>query len=133
MLDPANRCLLGVLTMFLQETERPNSCTVNVYETGNWVPGHIDNKAFSRPFGSVSLCSVQEIVFGRNIARGGDGHFQDERLFRLKMPLGSFVKLESTAADMVQHALPATDDFRISLTFRRLPNLDECSKAKQAL
>ena len=45
---------------------RPDSCTVNVYAPGQWIP-HIDNPAFERPFVTVSLCSRQTATFGRGM------------------------------------------------------------------
>eukprot|EP00039_Didymoeca_costata_P026338 m.15749 g.15749 ORF g.15749 m.15749 type:complete len:68 (+) comp5478_c0_seq1:537-740(+) len=54
----------------------------------------------------------------------GAGNFPGESHFRFKMPVGSFLKLDGVVANSTQHALTATDDFRISLTLRRLPELE---------
>ena len=36
-----------------------------------WIPPHIDNPAFARPFATVSLCSAQVMVLGRGIVWSG--------------------------------------------------------------
>eukprot|EP00948_MAST-09A_sp_MAST-9A-sp1_P002372 g2372.t1 len=46
-------------------TKRPNACTINIYPKGAWLPPHIDNVLFSRPFFSISLQSEQEVWFVR--------------------------------------------------------------------
>ena len=43
----------------------PWCCTVNVYETGQWIPPHIDNPRFTRPFVTASLLSTQPCFFAR--------------------------------------------------------------------
>jgi len=48
--------------------ERPNACTVNVYRPGQWIPPHVDNPAFERPFVTVSLVSRQPMLVGRGVA-----------------------------------------------------------------
>ena len=53
----------GVIT----ESERFDSCTINMYAPGQWIPPHIDNPAFARPFVTVSLCSRQQMVLGRGM------------------------------------------------------------------
>ena len=53
-------------------SERPDTCCVNAYEAGSWLPPHVDSAAFDRPFFTLSLLSVQEVVFGEAIG-GADG------------------------------------------------------------
>ena len=48
--------------------ERPNACTVNIYRPGQWIPPHVDNPAFERPFVTVSLVSRQPMLVGRGVA-----------------------------------------------------------------
>jgi tRNA 2-selenouridine synthase len=40
-------------------SERPDSCVVNAYEKGMWLPPHVDSASFARPFATVSLLSDQ--------------------------------------------------------------------------
>jgi hypothetical protein len=42
----------------------PDSCCVNVYSPGMWLPPHVDSTEFARPFCTVSLLSDQPVVFG---------------------------------------------------------------------
>ena len=47
--------------------EKMDSCTVNVYGKGQWIPPHIDNPTFARPFVTVSLASAQTMTMGRGM------------------------------------------------------------------
>ncbi|KAH8070243.1 tRNA methyltransferase [Aureococcus anophagefferens] len=46
--------------------EAPDACCVNLYEAGQWIPDHVDNGKFARPFATVSLVSAQDTVFRRD-------------------------------------------------------------------
>ena len=103
-------------------SQRPDSCTVNLYGPGQWIPPHIDNPAFDRPFVTVSLCSEQSMVLGRGMVWPGDDNMVKERLneeHALSLPVGSAVVVDGDAADSYEHAVPPVTDTRISLTFRR--------------
>ena len=101
-----------------REDERPDSCTVNAYRPGEWLPPHIDSTAFARPFCTVSLGSEQRIVFGRPCRVLGPGTFEGE--VDLPLPVGSALRLDGAGADLLQHAVPVHTARRISLTFRRV-------------
>ena len=112
------------------ESERPDACTINVYQPGQWIPPHIDNPAFARPFVTVSLLSEQVMTLGRGmIWREGcdvsdaDNREGEEATFSL--PVGSAVVVCGDAADVYEHAVPPVTEERISLTFRRAAGEDE--------
>ena len=46
------------------DTNLPDCCCINVYTPGMWLPPHVDNLEFARPFCTVSLLSDQTVVFG---------------------------------------------------------------------
>lgn len=52
----------------LSKLERPDACTINIYESGQWIPPHVDSFKFARPFCTVSLLSEQATVFGEHMA-----------------------------------------------------------------
>ena len=117
---------------------RPDSCTVNVYAPGQWIPPHIDNPAFERPFVTVSLCSRQTATFGRGMvwpegadparargARRGEEH-------AVTLPVGSALVLDGDAADVYEHAVPPVTSERVSLTFRRVASPDDPRAAARA-
>ena len=98
--------------------ERPDTCVVNVYAPGSWLPPHVDSEAFDRPFWTVSLLSSQEAVFGETIT-GAQGEWHGPLRFR--MTVGSVLRVGGEAAGPTcRHALPRATAARISLTFRRL-------------
>ena len=112
--------LLGVFesTGILSAEERPDTCCVNVYEKGSWLPPHVDSEAFDRPFCTLSLLSTQDVVFGQAIG-GERGAWTGP--CRLAMPPGSVLRLSGEAAGPAwKHALPCATERRVSLTFRRL-------------
>jgi alkylated DNA repair dioxygenase AlkB len=73
-LPPALQATLDMLEAdgIFTPAERPDTCCINMYETGSWIPPHVDSEAFARPFCTVSLRSVQPVVFGNTIA-GSNG------------------------------------------------------------
>lgn len=98
--------------------ERPDTCVVNVYAPGSWLPPHVDSEAFDRPFWTASLVSAQEAVFGEAIA-GERGEWQGPLRFR--MGVGSVLRVSGEAAGPTcRHALPRATHARVSLTFRKL-------------
>eukprot|EP00928_Gymnodinium_smaydae_P054672 TRINITY_DN38402_c0_g1_i1.p1 TRINITY_DN38402_c0_g1~~TRINITY_DN38402_c0_g1_i1.p1 ORF type:complete len:278 (-),score=57.87 TRINITY_DN38402_c0_g1_i1:12-845(-) len=119
-LPPLFQALLDLLQTagVFREDERPDTCTVNVYAAGSWLPPHVDSCAFERPFFTVSLVSAQEVVFGDEITgEQGDWHGP----LRFKMGVGSVLRLSGEAAGPTcRHALPTATERRVSLTFRRL-------------
>ena len=105
--------------------EKMDSCTVNVYGKGQWIPPHIDNPTFARPFVTVSLASAQTMTMGRGMLwPSGDekpdpGVVYEGEEFRVVLPAKSAVRMEGRAADEYEHAIPPVSEDRISLTFRR--------------
>ena len=105
--------------------EKMDSCTVNVYGKGQWIPPHIDNPTFARPFVTVSLASAQTMTMGRGMLwPSGDekpdpGVAYEGEEFRVVLPAKSAVRMEGRAADEYEHAIPPVSEDRISLTFRR--------------
>jgi alkylated DNA repair dioxygenase AlkB len=97
--------------------QRPDTCCVNVYEVGSWLPPHVDSDKFARPFCTLSLLSEQEVVFGPTID-GSDGVW--DACCRLTLPTGSVLSVDGVAANAWKHALPRASARRVSLTFRRL-------------
>ncbi|KAL1508060.1 hypothetical protein AB1Y20_007656 [Prymnesium parvum] len=97
--------------------QRPDSCCVNVYEPGCWLPPHVDSAAFDRPFFTLSLASAQRVVFGEHIG-GERGEWHGE--LSVLMPEGSVLRLDGLAAGPWKHALPRATRRRVSLTFRKL-------------
>ena len=89
--------------------EAPDACCVNLYEAGQWIPDHVDNGKFARPFATVSLVSAQDTVFRRGGAE-----------VRLRLGVGSCLRVAGEAADAWTHAVPPVTARRVSLTFRRL-------------
>lgn len=98
--------------------ERPDTCCLNAYAVGSWLPPHVDSPAFARPFFSLSLLSEQPAVFGEHIG-GEGGEWTGEARFAL--PPGSVLRVDGRAAGPeCQHAMPRASDERISLIFRQV-------------
>lgn len=99
--------------------QRPDSCCINSYSEGSWLPPHRDSTKFARPFFTLSLLSEQEVVFATDIL-GSAGIWEGSTLLRVEMPVGSLLRVDGEAADEMRHALPRATSRRVSLTFRRL-------------
>ncbi|GAB5357001.1 hypothetical protein AAMO2058_000336400 [Amorphochlora amoebiformis] len=98
--------------------ERTESCCVNVYEVGQWLPPHVDNYMFARPFVTVSLLSEQQALFGNHIT-GENGKWTGG--LRVSMPVCSALRVSHGAGGPdVKHAVMSPTSRRISVTFRRL-------------
>eukprot|EP00466_Bigelowiella_natans_P015448 jgi/Bigna1/83208/fgenesh1_pg.104_\ len=98
--------------------ERLDTCCVNVYGVGHWLPPHVDNPSFARPFVTVSLESEQSAVFGE-VLTGDNGRWAGGH--RVFMPIGSALRVTGEAGGpRVKHAVESPSSRRISLTFRRL-------------
>ena len=124
----------------------PTSCTVNFYETGQWIPPHIDNPAFDRPIVTVSLRSTQRMTLGRGMhahhAHGAadasrseddaatlceDEAFSGGECVTVALPRRGAVVLRGAAADEYEHAIPPVTAPRISLTFRALGDCESAA------
>jgi hypothetical protein len=121
-LPPALEAVLDKLELdgIFTPTQRPNTCCINMYDEGSWIPPHVDSEAFARPFCTVSLRSVQAVLFGEAI-EGENGDWSagvDGVVFA--MPLGSVLRVDGASAGPAKHALPRATNPRVSLTFRQL-------------
>ncbi|XP_002962106.2 uncharacterized protein LOC9630678 [Selaginella moellendorffii] len=96
----------------------PDSCIVNIYETGDCIPPHIDHHDFLRPFCTVSLLSQCSIVFGSSLSVAAPGEFDGS--FSTQLPVGSVLVLNDNGADVAKHCIPAVPSKRVSLTFRKM-------------
>ena len=117
----------------------PDSCTVNLYNPGQWIPPHIDNPQFERPIVTVSLRSTQVMTAGRGMrwpegkdpsdvfAEGSDPAQRSGEEAIICLPKNSAVSLRGDAADVYEHAVPPVSDFRASLTFRKLGDVSDPS------
>ena len=102
-------------------SQRPDTCTVNAYAAGDWIPPHVDSPAFDVPFVVLSLRSAQRVVFGEGL---GCDHGVCDGGAALTLPRGSLLRIDAPAAGPAcQHAVPPATERRISLIFRRLSDL----------
>ena len=130
-------CANGVLGE--DEKRTMDSCTINAYERGRWIPPHIDNPEFARPFVTVSLGSAQAMTLGRGMMwpSGEEARPERERVYegeevRMMLPVGSAVRMEGAAANEYEHAVPPTTARRVSLTFRRRMDVEGEREAIEA-
>lgn len=108
----------------------PTACSVNMYEGSNWLPPHIDSRAFARPFAVVSLGpAAARVAFGEALVADGQGGVRDESdggaYKELVLEPRSALVVDGTAADVWRHAVltaeaPRTSAPRASLVFRSL-------------
>jgi hypothetical protein len=121
---------LLVRHQIITEKQRPDSCVVNVYGEGMWLPPHVDSSSFARPFCTLSLLSQQDVVFGNNI-EGAEGQWTGP--LSVSMPTGSVLRVDGAAAGPAcKHATASPRQRRISMTFRRLSQVSREQFARQS-
>ncbi|KAF5454555.1 hypothetical protein F2P56_024211 [Juglans regia] len=96
----------------------PDSCVVNIYEEGDCMPPHVDNRDFLRPICTVSFLSECDIIFGSNLKVLGPDNFEGS--VSIPLPAGSALVLNGNGANMAKHCVPPVPTARISITFRRM-------------
>mmetsp|Transcript_18396 Transcript_18396/g.27546 ORF Transcript_18396/g.27546 Transcript_18396/m.27546 type:complete len:552 (-) Transcript_18396:7-1662(-) len=112
-------CDILVEKNILTSKQKVDTCCVNVYAPGQWLPPHVDNEKFARPFVTVSLVSRQIAVFGDNILKDQIGNWVGD--VKVHMPVASALRVTDLAAGpTTKHAIQTVGMRRISLTFRRL-------------
>lgn len=119
-IPPALHAILDILETLgvFTRDERPDTCCINCYEPGSWLPPHVDSEVFDRPFCTLSLLSVQAVVFGESI-EGERGYWRGPH--RILMPVGSVLRVsEYAAGPPCMHAIECATARRVSLTFRKL-------------
>lgn len=111
---------------------RPDTCIVNIYDPGTGIPPHVDDLVYPRPFCTVSLLSDSPILFGSYIRPLGGNRF--DAPVALHLPRRSVLVLSGVGADETKHAIPPVKRRRISLTFRRMPQVarDAVLRARHA-
>ncbi|KAG7969923.1 hypothetical protein I3843_07G056900 [Carya illinoinensis] len=82
----------------------PDSCVVNIYEEGDCMPPHIDNRDFLRPICTVSFLSQCDIIFGSNLKVLGPDNFEGP--VSIPLPAGSALVLNGNGANMAKHCVP---------------------------
>ena len=126
--EPLAPELVALIDMFeragcFTASERPDTCCLNHYEKGAWLPPHVDSTAFARPFFTLSLLSSQDAYFGEHIGgAAGQWHCdEDGRSAVFALEPGSLLRVDGPAAGPdCLHAVPRANEERISLVFRRL-------------
>ncbi|XP_020597778.1 uncharacterized protein LOC110037461 [Phalaenopsis equestris] len=96
----------------------PNSCIVNIYEAGDYIPPHIDHHDFARPFCTISFINKCNIMFGIEIQIIGDGEFQGS--VEIPLPVGSVLILMGNNTDVAKHCIPGVQYLRVSITLRMM-------------
>jgi len=102
---------------------KPNTAVVNVYEEGDQLQPHVDSKDFLRPICTISLLSEADVVFGDNGGRielHPNGQLDG---YSFQLPRRSVLLADDVAANDVQHAIAPLKSRRMSVTFRRHPQL----------
>jgi len=104
--------------------QAPDAVCLNAYETGAWLPAHVDSAAFDRPFCTLSLLSGHIAIFGDSLVSDDplipEGSVAAAAAARVSMPPGSVLRVSGESAGPgCKHGLPPHPARRISLTFRK--------------
>jgi alkylated DNA repair dioxygenase AlkB len=97
----------------------PDCCVVNIYDEGDCIPPHVDNRDFLRPFCTVSFLSECNILFGSSLKVEETGEYSGGS-YSLPLPVGSVLVLNGNGANVAKHCIPEVPTKRISITFRKM-------------
>uniref|UniRef100_A0A7S3NPL9 Fe2OG dioxygenase domain-containing protein n=1 Tax=Aureoumbra lagunensis TaxID=44058 RepID=A0A7S3NPL9_9STRA len=100
--------------------KRPDTCIINVYQPGDTIPPHVDDLAYPRPFSTLSLSSPASILLGTSIQPIGNSRYRAP--VKIDLASRSLLVLQGIGGDKTKHCIPPCKEFRISLTFRRMPD-----------
>ncbi|KAH0463285.1 hypothetical protein IEQ34_007867 [Dendrobium chrysotoxum] len=95
-----------------------DSCIINIYESDDCIPPHIDNYDFVRPFCTISFLSKYNIIFGHNIKIIGPDEFIGSASILLSV--GYVLVLNSNGTDLAKHCIHAVSYKMISVTFKKM-------------
>ena len=114
----------------------PLACSANLYSPGNWLPPHVDSRAFARPFAVVSLGPAPaRVAFGAALKHDGAGGVTDgsegAAFAELSLAPRSALVVDGAAADEWRHAVLPCPGARVSLVFRSLDE-ERCGRAPAA-
>jgi mRNA N6-methyladenine demethylase len=93
----------------------PDSCIVNIYESGDCIPPHIDSHNFLRPFCTVSFLSECNFLFGANIKVLGPGEFTGS--FSILLPVGYVLLFPFTVIYFMLRKTPQAEVLAVVLEF----------------
>lgn len=96
----------------------PDSCTVDIYKEGGFLPPSVENQDFVRPFCIVSFLGECNMIFGSNPKVSSSGEFDGPTA--ISLPAGSVLVLNGKGADVAKHCVSAVSTKRISITFRKM-------------
>ncbi|XP_020599137.1 uncharacterized protein LOC110038600 [Phalaenopsis equestris] len=93
-----------------------NSCIINIYKEGDYIPPHIDHHDFVRPF--CIFMSKGNIIFGKEIYFVGLSEFRGS--VTIPLPVGSVLILKGNGADLAKHYIPRVPWHKVLVTLRRM-------------
>ncbi|XP_020596666.1 uncharacterized protein LOC110036534 [Phalaenopsis equestris] len=76
----------------------PNSCIINIYNEGDYIPPHTDHHDLMRPVCTVSCMSKSNIQFGKDIDVIGSGEFRGS--VEIPLLIGSILILKGNGLDL---------------------------------
>ncbi|XP_078448310.1 RNA demethylase ALKBH9B-like [Wolffia australiana] len=86
----------------------PDSCSVHIFEPGDFLPPQIVSHDFLRPLCTVSFLSECSMLFGSSNSAS------------ILLPVGSAFVMSGNGANVAKHSVAAVPSRRISIAFRRM-------------
>ncbi|TQD86505.1 hypothetical protein C1H46_027994 [Malus baccata] len=106
-----------VLWQLIPEYKRPNGCTINFFEEGEYSQPFLKPPHLDQPIATL-LLSESAMAFGRTLLSDNDGNYKGPLMLSLKQ--GSLLVMRGNSADMSRHVMCPSPNRRVSITFFRV-------------
>ncbi|EPS57869.1 hypothetical protein M569_16948, partial [Genlisea aurea] len=118
-IEPIPALIEGVIRHLIQwhlipETRRPNSCIINFFDEGEYSQPFLKPPHLEQPLSTLTL-SDSTMAFGRILVSDGEGNYKGTLMLSLKQ--GSLLVMRGNSSDTARHAMCASPNKRISITF----------------
>ncbi|CAM6127182.1 unnamed protein product [Calypogeia fissa] len=99
-------------------SKRPDCCSINIMEEGDYLPPHVDYSYLERPYCTLVLQSECTLILGQSLTTSAPGDFRGP--FQISAPVGSVVVFQKNSADVAKHSIPTSPSKRIVVTLGKV-------------
>ncbi|KAK6120119.1 hypothetical protein DH2020_046155 [Rehmannia glutinosa] len=124
-IEPIPSLLHGVIEHLIQwrlvpENRKPTSCIINFFDEGEYSQPFLKPPHLEQPL-STLLLSASTMAFGRTLSNDSEGNYRGP--LKLSLKEGSLLVMRGNSSDTARHAMCASRNNRVSITFFRVRSL----------
>ncbi|OAE32891.1 hypothetical protein AXG93_4754s1010 [Marchantia polymorpha subsp. ruderalis] len=95
-------------------SKRPDSCSINIMEEGDYVPPSVDNSHLERPYCTLTLLADCTLILGQSLTMDTPGDFKGS--LQILLSVGSVLVFQRNSAEIARHSIAASPTKRIFIT-----------------